>query len=353
MSLQVLEGLPDGLLDVPAAGLLDVLGGPTLIRLPGREPEPLLISMLAHGNETSGWDGVRALLRDLDTLPRPLWLLLGNLRAAAAGRRVLDGQPDYNRIWRDFVPSPGDGPLAAEAAAFAGAVCELLAGERLFAAVDLHNNTGRNPHYSVVTRQDPQELALALLFSDKAVFLEEPRSTLTGWLTRCGPSIALELGPVGDPECAERARSFVARCLTETPARLAEEGSSDVPGTLQLYRSLGRVRIAEDTDFSFADAPRDTPLVLTAGLEAVNFHALPAGTVFGRAARAVHSVLEVRDGEGREVTDDYFLRDGDDILLKQPVTPAMVTTDAFVIRQDCLCYLMRPISPADPAPAWQ
>jgi len=158
---------------------------------------------------------------------------------------------------------------------------------------------------------------------------------------------------VGDLACAERARSFVARCLTETPDRLVEEGSTDVPGTLQLYRSLGRVRIAEDADFSFADAPRDTPLVLTAGLEAVNFHALPAGTVFGRAARAVHSVLEVRDGQGREVTDDYFMRDGDDILLKQPVTPAMVTTDAFVIRQDCLCYLMRPISPADPAPVWQ
>jgi len=191
MNLQILDGLPGGLLDVPAAGLLATLGGPTLIRLPGAAPEPLLISMLLHGNETSGWDGVRALLRDGAPLPRSLWLLIGNLRAAAVARRVLDGQPDYNRIWRDFVVDADAGPLQAEAAAFAGAVREVLAGQRLFAAVDLHNNTGRNPHYSVVTRQDPRELALALLFSDKAVLLEEPRSTLTGWLTRCGPSIAL------------------------------------------------------------------------------------------------------------------------------------------------------------------
>ena len=71
------------------------------------------------GNEGTGWEALRALLRDYQgrELPRALTIFIGNVSAAKAGLRRLEGQPDYNRIWE-----PGDTPEHAMAA-------EVLAGE--------------------------------------------------------------------------------------------------------------------------------------------------------------------------------------------------------------------------------
>jgi len=100
-ALRCIAGLPPGLLDVEAPALNDRLGAPALLRLKGVEPTPLLISVLLHGNETSGWDGLRQVLRRRAArLPRDLLILIGNVRAAAAGVRTLPDQTDFNRIWR-------------------------------------------------------------------------------------------------------------------------------------------------------------------------------------------------------------------------------------------------------------
>lgn len=61
--LQELDYLPDGLLDLPADALAGALGGPTLIHLSGRRDPALYVSVLMHGNETTGWDALRSWLR--------------------------------------------------------------------------------------------------------------------------------------------------------------------------------------------------------------------------------------------------------------------------------------------------
>jgi len=48
----------------------------------------------------------------------------------------------------------------------------------------------------------------------------------------------------------------------------------------------------------------------------------------------------VRDEHGEEVGAQYLERDGDRLRLRRGVMPAMLTRDARVIRQDCLCYFM-------------
>ena len=96
MQIRVLDHLPEGLLDTPATGLAALLGGPTLIHLNGHRDPPLFISVLLHGNEVSGWNGVRRLLAENRTLARSLMLFIGNVDAAAAGVRTLDHQQDYN-----------------------------------------------------------------------------------------------------------------------------------------------------------------------------------------------------------------------------------------------------------------
>jgi succinylglutamate desuccinylase len=58
-----LDHLPDGLLERPASALHHHFQGPALITLRGRLERPLLVSVLQHGNEITGWEAVRRLLK--------------------------------------------------------------------------------------------------------------------------------------------------------------------------------------------------------------------------------------------------------------------------------------------------
>ena len=350
MELRQVEGLPPGLLDAEAHQLTQLLGGPTLLRLSsaagrffgGREeepapddqgfrqagrqregPAPLFVSLLLHGNETSGWDGMRRVLRAGALPQRELLIFIGNVAAAAANVRTLPGQGDFNRIWR---PATG---IAAE-------LLDCIGDQPLMAVVDLHNNTGINPHYAVLTDLNPRSLGLARLFSEVGVHIEEPDSVLTRAFAKNGPCIALELGPVGDPKAADRAADFLAALfrLTDAPVGKADD--------LRLFRTLARVHVPEDAAFGFAgpDAGQDQDLLLDGGLQANNFRPVPPGTAFGLARNG--AALQVLDNSHRDVTDRYLeVRDGR-ILAATTLIPAMYTSDAAVVRQDCLCYLMTP-----------
>jgi len=49
--LTELTQVPEALYEAEATELHSILGGPTLIHLAGRRPEPLFLSVLLHGNE--------------------------------------------------------------------------------------------------------------------------------------------------------------------------------------------------------------------------------------------------------------------------------------------------------------
>jgi hypothetical protein len=326
--LRIHSELPPGLLDCDARELHARLGGPTLIELSGGSSPGLFVTVLLHGNETSGWDGLRSYLRANPKPPRDLTVFIGNTAAAAQSLRVLPKQPDFNRIWRHC-----EGPGAE----LATAVQEAIAHRPFFAAIDLHNNTGHNPHYSVVTDFEPKNLGLAYLFSEKAVFMEEPDTVLVRIFAGLCPAVALEVGPIGDPRCAERVADYVGRCM------MLEEVPEASPDVFSLFRTRARVHVRDGVSFRFEGddhANGSAPLTLTGGVEAVNFHELGRGSQFGTSTLRLEDVLRVLDVQHRDVTNSYFERQGQAIVLRQSVVPAMYTTDPYVIRQDCLCYLM-------------
>ena len=333
--LNVFDEAPEGLFSTPAEGLLRLLGGPSLIRIPGFSKPSLFISVLLHGNETSGWNAVSRLLRDRSQLPRDLLLFIGNVEAAASGKRVLPGQPDYNRIWRNY-----DGPEAA----LAKGVLDVLRQEPIFVGLDIHNNTGRNPHYSVLTELDAATKGLAYLFSDKAVYIEEPNTVLGVALREFCPATAVEVGPVGDPASDDRSYDLLQAymALSEIP--------EDPGDALKLHRSVGRIHVMDEVEFDFTDdvpvARQQTEdLILTSGVEAVNFHEIPQGFRFGVSHKPLAETVRVLDPAHRDITAEFLetLHDGT-IVLRKPAIPAMFTTDHAVIRQDCLCYLMEKIA---------
>jgi succinylglutamate desuccinylase len=336
--LLTLDAPPEGLFDTPAKGLAKLLGGPALVKLQGDIDPPLFLSVLLHGNETSGWDALCEVMKEQsgeaepDTPTRSIVLFIGNVEAAAQGLRSLPGQMDFNRIWAG----------EHEHSVMVEEVLAYLRAHTLFAALDLHNNTGRNPHYSVLTEITPQTCGLAYLFSDKAVLVEEPDSVLTRAVAPLCPATTVEVGPVNDPQSAARTAVLLRRYL-----RLDEVPTEPV-SSLTLHRAVARVHVVDGASFDFADEAdanhlSEDDLVLTAGMEAVNFHPLMPGTEFGFTRKPLHQTLVVLDPQHRDVTAQFFEETHGDISLRRPVIPAMYTTDHKVIRQDCLCYFMEEI----------
>ena len=331
--LRVVDHLPPGLLECEAPALAERLGGPTLVRLAGARPEPLFVSVLLHGNETSGWDAARALLAEHreHTLSRALTLFIGNVEAARVGRRHLDGQPDFNRIWR--------GGALPEQRMAAGLI-DMMRDDGVFASVDVHNNSGDNPHYACVNTLDPEALVLASLFGRLVVFSTDPDSVLSLAFSAICPSVTLECGLSANPAGAEHARRFLETCLAleEFPERMVP------PSDIDLYRNVARVRVPAGVSFGFAAAGVD--LRLDAALEAMNFHELPAGVVVARVRPGSRGRLEARDSSGEDIASRFFVRRDDALVTRKRAMPAMFTRDERIIRQDCLCYLMERFDPA-------
>ncbi len=334
MRLNVLNSAPAGLFNTPAAELEQLLGGPTLVHLQGELEPPIFVSVLLHGNELSGWHGVCSILQNVlrtgESLPRSLMLLIGNVAAAAAGVRTLEGQADFNRIWRN---PPGNGYE------FVDDLLGQVARQKPLLALDVHNNTGRNPHYSVLTSLSPASRGLAFLFSDKAVLVEEPDSVLSRALEQFCPAVAVEAGPISDTRSDLLAADLLKRSI-------ALDGLPPDPGTdLQLYQALARIHVTDGVRFDFADdltAPlEEDQLLLTSGIEAVNFHPLDAGFEVAMNRAALQDSLQVLDPQHNDVTAEFLIQSSGVVMLRQPVVPAMFTTDKAVVRQDCLGYLMR------------
>ena len=172
MKLNRLNKIPDGLLDTPATRLHQILKAPTLIHLSGIKKQTLFISVLLHGNETTGWDAICQLLKQYTkkNLPRNISLFIGNVAAAKENKRLLANQMDYNRAW---LISAEEKTISPEQQIMSDVIKE-MSQFSLFASIDIHNNTGLNPHYACVNKKHNRFYHLALLFSQTVVYFIKP-----------------------------------------------------------------------------------------------------------------------------------------------------------------------------------
>lgn len=335
MNLTILDHLPDGLLELPARELHRQLDGPTLIHLPGRRPQPLFVSVLQHGNEISGWEAIRRLLKSRysrDPLPRSLILLIGNVRAAARGRRHLADQPDFNRCWpgSDTVPTIWHDIFAE--------ITDHVRLRKPVASIDIHNNTGLNPHYSAVNRIEPKRLNLATLFSRTVIYFTEPRGVQSMAFSDFCPSVVLECGVAGNSDGADHALAYLDTVLnlTELPTSMPS------PEDLELFSMIATVRVAEDLEFSFDGQHGE--LRFPPDLDRMNFRELSPGTQLAASLNGHQRPLIARSHDGRDLTEDWFQMANHHVVTRKPLMPAMLTTDERIVRQDCLCYLMERVT---------
>lgn len=329
-TFKVLHHLPEGLLEAHAADLNGLLGGPTLMHLPGRRVQPLFVSVLLHGNEDTGFEAIKALLKKYQgkTLPRALSVFIGNVEAAEKGLRRMDGQHDFNRVW------PGGELCDSAEGRMMAQVCEQMRERDVFASIDIHNNTGLNPHYGCVNRLDARYFHLATLFSRTVVYFIRPLGVASIAMADLCPSVTIECGQPGVAIGVSHAFEYIEAAL-----HLAEHPVHDMAQhDMDLFHTVATVKIPESVSFHFGE--QDAQLRFHEDLDHMNFRELPAGVSFARVEGACETPIEAWDEQGVDQAARYFEVEDGELKTRRAVMPSMLTLDERVIRQDCLCYLM-------------
>jgi len=336
LKLTQLEQLPAGFFELDnAMQLPKLMPEPTLVHLPGRREDSLFVSVLLHGNEDTGFYAIQQLLQKYQdrSLPRHLSIFFGNMDAARVGQRRLASQPDYNRVWPG-----GEEWTNTPEARLMQQVVDSMAQRQLFASIDVHNNTGKNPHYGCINVMDNRYLQLARLFAPIVVYFETPRGVQSMAMGEHCPAIIVECGKPGLAEGhnVEHVVQFLDAALNLQSLSSYEP----LPQDVSLYRTRAQVTLPETFSFGFNSPTADIQLPLA--LDRYNFSELPVGTVLAETAHP-EAYLLARDEQQQDVSERYFIKVGNKIALKQAMMPAMLTLDEQIIRQDCLCYLMERI----------
>jgi succinylglutamate desuccinylase len=324
--LNEMNHVPDAFLDARAEDLHDVLQTPTLFHLEGTNPKPLFICTLLHGDETTGLYAIQRLLKKYqDTaLPRAISLFIGNIAAAKENQRRLDTQDDYNRIW------PGSHHSDSSEKDMMQIVTNIMEKKKPFASIDIHNNTGKNPHYACINILNPHGLVLASAFSDIAVYFTDPKGVQSSAFSDFCPSVVLECGQASDRSGEDHALSYLDTVLQ------MEDLSSHSSNNLMLYHTIARVTVPKTV--SIGDSSDD--ICLNDRLEDKNFHQIQPGTEFATVNSEKEKLIIVSSESHEDITEEYMEITEDKILFKKPITLSMFTTNERAIRQDCACYFM-------------
>ncbi len=333
----LISQLPAGILDAEAHQLHRYVTDLTLVHIPGKIVRPLFISILQHGNEITGWQALRQYLKqNLSNLPRSIYLLFGNISAARLNVRQLESGIDFNRCWPGLRTNRH--PIALKIAE----ITAFIKSKKPFASVDIHNNTGRNPHYSGISAINKEHINLASLFSETIIHFTSPDGIQSGAFAQFCPAITIECGMSGTADGIHQTITFLQNLtrlsnLKQLPGIAERQQVMNIFAVVKAHKdiSLGvEGDISEPVDFE-----------IPADLDYHNFHLLEAGTVFGTLANdQVPMPLQVTDQAGHDITEKYFRIESQQVILQTPVMPAMITLSIAAIRLDCLCYLIRPLT---------
>ena len=353
---EFLDGPPPELLHGSPLDVLRELQRPTLVRVPGRgDQAPRAVSCLLHGDESTGLEAILRILRRRRTYAFDLYVVIGNVRAAAASpgfaHRFLDDQEDFNRVWGL------EDAITSQRRAAAGILARLRdAG--LEALVDVHNNSGTNPFYAIATRDEPRDLNLATLFTSTVLRWDLAAHTLMEALPDEVAAIAVECGLPGRPESLAFAVDGLRRYLGEPPLP-----ADRVVRDFDLLGGLRKVTIRPEVRFRFGrhaddrvagvdpvptDADDEVDFVVAADADLANFVEVPAGHVIGHVRPGATIPLHAVDARGTDVTDTHFVVDGDRVVTTSAATPVMMTRTVAAARKDCLFYLSTELPPFEP-----
>jgi succinylglutamate desuccinylase len=333
VNLNILTEFPKELLNVDVREVHEVLGGPTLFHLKGKRKDALFLSTLLHANETTSFMMLQKLIKKYagQELPRDLIIFVGNTYAAEEGMRHLPGQADFNRIWENG--EAAENQLALD-------VIKYAESSNLFASIDVHNNTGKNPHYGCVNVMAPQFLNLASHFGEHTVFFTEPHNVQSMAFSKFCTSITIECGLPGEPKGVEASLNFVDKIfnldeLTPNPDRQIPE----------VFHTMARLKVNPEARVDFDDnADSEADLSFVSNLDSRNFDIVHKNSHMGFAKDL--KLIWVENNDGKDITDQFLKIENGELITTRVFIPSMFTKDIYVMKEDCLGYVMEHMIPA-------
>jgi hypothetical protein len=329
--------------EIPAHELdfLRTLGGPTLLRLAGRDTtRTRVVSTLLHGNEPSGMRSVLRFLRSAKIPATNVLIFIGAVETALTApelsHRALPGQTDANRVWTPPWNTP-QGKVARQ-------VLEQIRIAEPECLIDLHNNTGHNPAYGVAFKVGPAELSLVSLFADRVVHTPlELRSFIEGTVNDY-PSVTIECGRAGDPAADEVAWQGLQRFL-----ELDHIDFANPRRPLLILGAPVRVCLEDAVALAFADAADPAvPLTISRNIDRHNFERLATGSPIGWVAPGSAWPLKAIADAGQECSRTLFEIDEGVLRSRRDFIPIMMTTNREIARSDCLFYAVQQMAVQEP-----
>jgi succinylglutamate desuccinylase len=306
----------------------------TLLHLPGSNPKlpALFIGTLIHGNESTSFYVLQKLLQDYEKekFSRDLVILIGNPQAAALGLRQLPQGADYNRLWNEQF---------FHEHVFIKDVTDYLKSLNLYCAVDIHNNSGKNPPYSCLSDRQSETLHLASLFGTRMIFFDGSIGTLSAYLSKKCPAITIECGR-GDYPHALTYLDFAYRGIKKilsTDCKLDPRFNAD---HLNMKTILASVHPVSHCDFDFSGSENsDLTLSFLSTLEEFNFETIPASTILGFSKIQNPLIIKNFHPHINHENDFFEVRDGR-LITKIPLLFCMLHTHKDIAQSDCLGYLL-------------
>ena len=327
--LQIVNHIPEGFLDIKPREITRLIDRPTLIHLKGEKDRPFFISILLHGNEFSGLIILQKILKKYSerVLPRSLIIFIANPKACEQGLRHLEDQQDFNRIWKGG--SSYEGSLVKP-------ILKYAKDQNIQGAIDIHNNTGESPVYTCINKIKEDTLKLAQIFSENIVYFTNPDSVLSIALSKFCPAIVLECGLPGERQGISSGVKLIESILDKEESWKKNKIKKD-----SLYHTYATILISQDTDLCFHSQPcvKDNCLCLLNQLDQFNFKLLKSGTFFGKINNSKQ--IKLVDKEGENIFDQFFSIVENDLIVKQPFIPCMLTKDTQIAKSDCLGYIMK------------
>ncbi len=332
VKLNILNEIPEELLVIEPKQLHELLHGPTLFHLKGQKDDALFLCTMLHANEITSFLMLQKLIKRYQgkALPRDLIIFVGNTYAAEEGMRHLPGQCDFNRIWDEGEGAEFD--MARDVIAYAKE-------QNLFASIDVHNNTGKNPHYGCVNNTDQKYLNLASYFGDHTVYFTEPHNVQSMAFSKFCTSVTIEAGLPGEPKGVAASLEFVDKVFNMDEIKYNPERDSS-----EVYHTLARIKVSQDARVDFDDsADSDSDLSLVSNLDSRNFELVHKNTHIGFAKDL--SLISIQDNAGNDITDQFLKIENGELLVNRLFIPSMFTKDVYIMKEDCLGYVMELILP--------
>lgn len=329
--------MPEGFLETKVTEVHKMFGGPTLIHLKGEKDDALYLSTLLHGNETSSFIVLQKLLKKYQgkKLPRDLIIFIGNTTAAAVGMRHLPDQADYNRIWAgDNKP----GHFEAEHK-LAQDVISYAKKQNIFASIDIHNNTGKNPNYGCINVMEKSFINLASHFGSHTVYFTEPHNVQSMAFSKFCTAITIEAGKPGEESGIIAAYDFVSKVFVMDELHANPEREN-----VEIYHTFARMKVDKNSVIDFDDSPCvESDLSFVSNLDENNFELVPKGAHMGYAKSM--SSIRIENDKGVDITEDFIHIENGEIKVKRIFIPSMFTKDIYVMKEDCLGYVMEVMMP--------